>query len=1056
MKPPSSTPPRPSAWRARRPCLLALLAAGLTAAASLATLAANPSPLGRLSVGPNGVQASARAVNPASNFDGTVVAWESYASELVPNDDNGLRDVFVRDNNGSRTVCASLNPSGHVGHGDSGWASVSGDGRYVAFESWADDLVPGDLNGALDIFVRDLQTGTTVRVNVSSTGVPATDSSESHNARLSFDGRYVVFYSSARNLVPDDNNGGTDYGWDVFLRDRDVDGNGIFDETKAGRTKTSRVSVSAANEEGKGSSFDPAISGNGRYVVFSSRANNLVANDTRHVDVFLRDVAKNTTERVSVYGTTKEEANGDSGEWVGPWFETNSVSDDGNVVCFSSRATNLATGRPEDDVNGGGMDIFVRDRRLSKTEQINVQSDPSAGGIRGNGEGYNATMSANGRFVVWEDWSNNLVDNDINGTGDVLLRDRETGTTTRLSASADWMEQAYGFSENPAISGDGQFVAFFSEAPNLMGPGADTNEIGDIFERDLHAGLTPSAPSNLIVTLPENSPLTEIDLKWDDNSGNESGFEVWEDGGSGFSLLAITAPGSGAYAHTGLTQGSLHRYKVRAVNGLGASDFSNMEGISTKPVAPASPTDLRAGVVSSTQIDLAWTDNSDNEYAFALQRKNPDGSWPLVPSAVRGINETSYKDRGRIPGTAYTYRVLAANPGGLSPWCNEVTAVTPFYPVRDLVGAATDSTHVSLTWTANGNTAHTGYRIYRWDGGVWVKIAETPKTPLKYVDDVSSIAPNGDGLFPYRITAFNATTEGDLNNGNQVDVYTMAPTTTLVARTVSHTRIDLTWQDASYYDNQYEISRKDSARPLDKPKLFVVSWWQMYGGWSDTGLSPGVTYAYRIRGINESGGGVSYSSYSNTATATTFPLKPPTPSGLTARAIHSGQVLVTWTDNSTTTSKADGFILERKLGTTGQYQRIAKKSRSEPSYDDFGVVANRTYSYRVRAFNLGGHSPFTGAASVVVLKGPTRLTAAVSLGSVALQWQDNSQGEDGFIITRRKDATGEDETLAVGANVKSYTDTTAVVGTSYTYFVKAYKGSNSVSSPSNALTLTAK
>jgi uncharacterized membrane protein len=170
----------------------------------------------------------------------------------------------------ARTELVSVSPSGAPGNSDSLFTAVSADGRYVAFASAATNLVPGDTNRALDVFVRDRELDTTERVSVSSTGEQG--NSHSFQPAISANGRYVAFASAATNLVAGDTNRDND----VFVRD-----------LKLGTTE--RLSVSSGGREGDENSQAPAISADGRYVAFTSKASNLVSHDTHFDDVFVRD-----------------------------------------------------------------------------------------------------------------------------------------------------------------------------------------------------------------------------------------------------------------------------------------------------------------------------------------------------------------------------------------------------------------------------------------------------------------------------------------------------------------------------------------------------------------------------------------------------------------------------------------------------------------------------------------------------------------------------------------------------------------------------------------------
>ncbi len=288
------------------------------------------------------------------------------------------------------TERVSVSSAEAEGNYRSNWSSVSADGRYVAFSSLADNLVAGDTNGVVDVFVRDRVTGITDRVSVSGAGEQGND--WSNWPSISADGRYVAFMSTANNLVAGDTNGS----WDVFVRDR-VSG------------ETERVSVSSAEVEANGGSGGAvnllAISADGRYVAFLSEATNLVAGDTNGSnDVFVRDRVSGETERVNV-SSAGAEANGPSGYSV--------ISADGRYVAFMSDATNLVPG----DTNGRA-DVFVRDRMAGETQRVSV----SSAGVEADGRSDENSISADGRYVAFGSRASNLVPGDTNGTRDIFVR----------------------------------------------------------------------------------------------------------------------------------------------------------------------------------------------------------------------------------------------------------------------------------------------------------------------------------------------------------------------------------------------------------------------------------------------------------------------------------------------------------------------------------------------------------------------------------------------------------------------------------------------------------
>lgn len=374
------------------------------------------------------------------------MAFDSLASTLVDGDTYIFRDVFVHDRQTGETSRVSVATEGTQANAPSYNPSISADGRYVAFYSLANNLVDGDTNGATDIFVRDRQTGQTSRVSVASDSTPGNNLS--FNPSISGNGRHVAFTSSANNLVLGDNNGYQD----VFVHNRQL-----------GLTRLVSVSSGGA-AQGNNVSYYPSISANGQYVAFDSDASNLVTGDTNGVrDIFFHDQGNTMTYRVSV-STGGTQANGAS---YNP-----SISADGRYVAFESDATNLVDGDTM-----GYTDIFVHDLQTGQTSRVSV----STAGVQGNNASNHPSISSNGRYVAFETVANNLVDGDTNGFQDILIHDRQTGQTSRVSISTGGA-LGNNHSYSPSISADGRCVAFESLAGNLVS--GDTNGFQDIFVHD--------------------------------------------------------------------------------------------------------------------------------------------------------------------------------------------------------------------------------------------------------------------------------------------------------------------------------------------------------------------------------------------------------------------------------------------------------------------------------------------------------------------------------------------------------------------------------------------
>lgn len=333
--------------------------------------------------------------------------------------------------------------------------SISADGRYSAFGSEASNLVAEDTNGVGDIFVYDHLSGTLSRESVATGGTQGNATVHISGTGLSANGRFLVFCSSASNLAP-----GADGRFHIFLRDR-VDGT------------TTLVSKSSAGAVANGTSFFPKITPDGRYIVYSSIASNLVSGDTNGVyDLFRHDVLSGETLRISLASSG---AQGDRDSFTG------FPSDNGQVISFFSLATNLVAG----DTNGAA-DVFVRDLKSQATTRVSV----AAGGGQLPGQlsatQWDRAISSGGRYVVF-DTLDAAEPGDANGQSDVYRHDRVTGTTSRVSLGSGGVE-GNASSFVGVLSGDGQKVLFTSFANNLVD--GDTNGREDVFVRDIAAGTT--------------------------------------------------------------------------------------------------------------------------------------------------------------------------------------------------------------------------------------------------------------------------------------------------------------------------------------------------------------------------------------------------------------------------------------------------------------------------------------------------------------------------------------------------------------------------------------
>lgn len=449
----------------------------VTAFVSLATglTSASPAVTVRVSVNSDGVQANAFSGSPALSADGRFVAFESSASNLLSGEAVSnhvfIIGVFVHDRQTGATERVSVSGAGQRADQNSFNPAISGDGRFVAFTSPATNLSPGVDYGVGNAFVRDRLESKTELISVGMDG--DSGNLDSGWPAISDDGRFVAFASQASNLVPGDTNDRSD----VFVRDRSS-------------AAMERANVSDSGSESDGEAHPAvAISGDGRFVAFESSATNLVPGEANPIDVFLRDREAGTTRRLNV-GPNGE--NGDGGSCCP------GISRGGRFIAFISLASNLVPGR-----SLPGKHAYVHDLATGKNEVIDVAPSGSPGDA--SSESVSLSISADGRYIPFVSKASDLVPGDTNGAADVFVRDRQMGTTQRVNLGDSGQQSGSGvipYFKPMAISGDGRFVAFESADPALV-PG-DTNNATDIFVHDRVAALQspPTTPTPTTAGLP--------------------------------------------------------------------------------------------------------------------------------------------------------------------------------------------------------------------------------------------------------------------------------------------------------------------------------------------------------------------------------------------------------------------------------------------------------------------------------------------------------------------------------------------------------------------------
>lgn len=571
------------------------------------------------------------------------------------------------------------------------------------------------------------------------------------------------------------------------------------------------------------------------------------------------------------------------------------------------------------------------------------------------------------------------------------------------------------------------------------------------YEITIEIRRLPLAPSALVATVVSG---TQVDLAWQDNSNNETGFVVDRCLGSTCTPTPLdTLPaGTTAFSDNTLTQDNNYRWRVRAVNNVGTSAATAI--VSANTFGPAAPTALAATTVSVAQIDLAWSDNASNELGYEVERCAGAACSGFAKIADLPANAVSFSDvTGLVYNETYRYRVRAVNNVIPSPYAAvaEATTIPPATP-SGLAATVQSGTRIDLAWTDNASDEN-GFLIERCTGvgcTSFAQIASVAANAVAYQDD--GVTPGND--YVYRIRAFNAVVSNTYSGTATANTRAPLAPTTLTATLVNGNRIDLAWTDASLADapsTGFTIERCGTADCTNFASIAGVG--TTPTSYSDLTVVPGATYRYRVAATGIAG----TSAFSNIATTNT--ILPEAPTGLSVTTISGTQIDLAWTDASTNET---AFEIQRCSGVgCADFPTVITVAAGSTSYSDLGVVQGNSYTYRVRAQNLAGYSAFTAevTANTQLPDAPTALTATtVGPTQVDLAWTNNTTNATQIEVERCTGGGCTDfaQLAAIGPTESTYSDVSATLGNVYEYRVRAVNpvGASAYAGPVQATTLT--
>ena len=492
----------------------------------------------------------------------------------------------------------------------------------------------------------------------------------------------------------------------------------------------------------------------------------------------------------------------------------------------------------------------------------------------------------------------------------------------------------------------------------------------------------PSPPTGLGAAATGSATVA---LSWTDASEEETRFDIERKvGATGtWGQIGTPAPNTTAFEDLGLSPNTTYRYRVRACNDAGCSDFSGEAETTTDEVPPYAPSGLGAAATGPSTVALTWTDDSANESGFELERRMAGGgAWGQI--STPGPDAVSFGDEGLDPNTDYVYRIRACNEAGCSEFSGEADVTTDEVPPvapTGLLASPTGSASISVSWTdESDNEDRFEVERTQGSGNPWVHIGDLGPDTSIFAD--AGLTPNT--AYAYRVRACNvAGCSAYSNEGSAItnEVPPDAPTN-LAATSAGPYSADLTWTDASSNESNFRLERR----------VVPVGIWAEVAtpgvnttAAADGTLSPNTTYAYRLRACND----VGCSPYSNEAGVTTPDIPPAAPSSLAATPTGATGVDLTWTDEST---NEDLFRVERREGAAGSWAQVGTSVANSANFTDEGLTPSTPYFYRVRACNAAGCSGFSGEANATTSEAPpsspTGMTAAPGTANRCGSWVD--------------------------------------------------------------------
>lgn len=550
----------------------------------------------------------------------------------------------------------------------------------------------------------------------------------------------------------------------------------------------------------------------------------------------------------------------------------------------------------------------------------------------------------------------------------------------------------------------------------------------------------PAPPAPTLLTATRASEI-QVNLAWTDNNTDETGFKIERCAGTGcttFAQVATVLANVKTYNDTAVTPGTTYRYQVRAYKlpSLGCGWDSSYTSVAEAATSIIAPSALAATAVNSTSVRLSWVNNTVSETGYKIERCTGSGCSAFAEVAAVTGKMTSWTDTTVASSTSYTYRIRATSNTAAwdSGYSNSSTALTPAQGAPSNLAGTANSTRITLTW-ADNTVDENGFKVERCAGSGCAAFTQVALVGANVATWSDASVCNGQS-YSYRVRAYNTAIPYETPFSDAVTVIPPVPAPpALTVTRGSEVQLNLSWTDPTTDETGYRIESCPGSGCSEFIPIALVTGTTF----TDSGLTPGYTYTYRVKSYKTAA--CPWETVSNTGSGTTTIAAP---ASLVATAANTTRIDLSWIDSA---SSETGYKIERCSGTECTDFREIATTGTVTVWADTTVTSGASYSYRIRATrNIpyawdSDYSNIT-AASTPAAPVPGSLSARqLSNSRIDISWSDTATDETGYRIERCSGDNCADfsELATTAANTSAYSSTGLASSTTYCFRVRSYK-----------------